>query len=311
MGKSSKFLPEIDRLRGVAIFLIVISHATFSSRHSLSGYPVWLATAGGTWPFVFISGYLTAHLSAQADFLPYLKKKALNVVVPYCVVVSAGVAVGLTRNDAPIWEYYLLGWPAAGPLWFIPMICLFFVAFPIYRLLIARPPVAVAAAATFVGVTLLTGRTQFDAGPHMNFVTFQAPYLIGIVCCLFRDQFDRFMQTALPLLLVALMAAMALASGPLMAQFEMVPMLLMTLVLIPLLKADSALNPMWEWLAARSFGIFFLHGFFTDLQRRTLGEDLPLWATLAYGLVLLFGCGLFIDLVRKVAGQKSRILVGA
>lgn len=295
----------------MAILLVVISHATFSSRYSVSGYPVWLATAGGTWPFVFVAGYLTAHLSANANYLPYLKKKAQNVVIPYCVVVLSGLAVGLTGVDAPLWEYFLLGWPAAEPLWFIPMICLFFVAFPIYRLLIKRPPVAVAAAATFVGVTLITGRTQFDAGPHLNFVTFQAPYLLGIVCCLFREQFDRFMQSAMPLMIVALMAAMALANGPLMVQFEMVPMLLLTVVLIPILRVDSALNPMWEWLAARSFGIFFIHGFFTDLQRRTLGEDLPLWSTLAFGIALLFGSGLFIDLVRKVAGRRSKMLVGA
>lgn len=310
MGARKEFLPEIDRLRGFAILLIVLSHATFSSRHSTFGHATWATLAGGTWPFVFISGYLTAHLSANTSILSYWRKKFVNVVIPYFVIVSTALAVGLKRNDANLWEYYLLGWPAAGPLWFIPMILLFFAAFPLYRYLIRRPIVVLFAAATFAALSITTGRTQFDDGPHLNFIVFQAPFLMGMACCLYRDQFDRFMINFFPIVILLLMVGAVLATGENIARFEMLPMMALTAILVIALKRESLLNKYWEWLAQRSFGIFFIHGFFTDLQRQTLGDDLPLWLTLPFGIALLIGTGLLVDLVGKFAGKRSRLIVG-
>lgn len=93
----SNFLSEVDRLRGVAILLVVVSHALVLATETGVGHVLHTLARGSTWMFVFVAGYLMAHLRDRYGYWGYLRRKLRNVISPYIVVVSLALAFGVTR----------------------------------------------------------------------------------------------------------------------------------------------------------------------------------------------------------------------
>src|SRR5688500_9095908 len=88
--QDKKFLHYIHYFRGAAILLIVGLHACISLKWGDAVLQRKLALVlfnNGTVLFVFISGYLFYHLNKNHfDYVDYLKKKFLYVIIPYLVV---------------------------------------------------------------------------------------------------------------------------------------------------------------------------------------------------------------------------------
>lgn len=311
------FYKDIDRLRGVAILLVVVSHMVGASKETMLGHAAYGAIRGATWPFVFIAGYLMAHLAHRYSVAGYLTKKVQGVIIPYIAVATITILLGLTRvpverlSDIP--AFILEGHQIATPLWFIPMIAVFYIGFPLYRAMLRYPKMLAVIAALMYVVSIIAGRPKFDAGPLANFTFFQSAWMAGMVWRVYRDKIDEVLPAYYPFIFMFLMAASIYsANGPDEVRHAQVLMMLpLSILLLPMLRADSAMNPVWEWLASRSFGIFFLHGVVTNAIVQAYGRDLPLWQTLPLGIALTFACGYTVSLLRQGFGTRSRYLVGA
>lgn len=319
MGEQTRqWQPEVQKLRGVAILLVVVTHLIMTSYQSSAGRAVLYGTLGATWTFVFIAGYLTAHLREQYTYRTYLESKLRNVLLPYLVVASLIIASGLSVDPidsiAELATAFLLGAPISGPLWFVPMIALFFIGFPFYRAICNYPRTLLAVAALALGFAGMLGRPEPSEGPLINFMYFQSAFLFGLAWRVFREEFHVFVARYRVVIVIALVigaASLGEAGGTYVFErvtFSVVPL---TMLLMHYLLEESPLDPVWAWLATRSFGIFFLHGLFSDHLPDILGKDHNVFVGLALGLTVTAVCGLAVSLVRRLAGRRSRLLVGS
>lgn len=310
-----RFVVEIDRLRGFIIVLVVVSHALMVSRDTALGSALYDATRGATWPFVFIAGFLFAHLRERYTWASYSISKVQNVIAPYVLIVSLLLITGLSNPiySSPPLEHYLLGYPASRPLWFIPMICLFYLGFPFYRSLCKFPLTLLAVTAVSFVIAAAMGRPQFNTGPLPSFLYFQSAWLFGMAWQVHREAFDAFMSRYYALIVLAFAVGInvGMGDGAFAQRGQIFMWAPFTALLVPAMKTDTPLDPVWSWLASRSFGIFFLHGIVTDQLFARLPHDQNALVLVVFGVSLTFACGLIVDGARMIAGRRSRLLVGA
>ena len=139
----SKFRYSLENFRGIAIFFVMFSHIiSIQSMGRLGGYLYYFVGDATTW-FVFISGYLFYYLEVNNfKYADYLWKKLKYVILPYLILsipviffwisISQNLLYGLTPLKFMLWSL-LAGGIAVGPMWFIPMIALFFIFTPVFR----------------------------------------------------------------------------------------------------------------------------------------------------------------------------------
>lgn len=312
---TSGFVAEIDRLRGFIIVLVVVSHALLVSTDTKLGLALHSAVRGATWPFLFIAGFLFAHLRDRYTWASFSRSKLQNVIAPYVVVVSLLLIFGLSNpllNKAPL-QHYLLGFPAARPLWFVPMIVLFFAAFPFYRSLCKFPRTLLAVTAGSFVLAALAGRPFSEEGPLPNFLYFQSAWLFGMAWNVRRERFDAFVSRYQVLLIMALVAGinMGMGNSPFAQRGQIFMWAPFTALLMQAMRTETPLDPIWSWLATRSFGIFFLHGVVTDQMYFRMSHDHNAVAVVLFSIGLTFACGVLVDGVKRLAGKRSRLLVGA
>jgi len=168
----SRYCADVHRFRGIAIALVVFSHALVISKSDPIGNVVHETTVGSTWPFVFVSGYLFALLFGKYPYAEYLRNKARNVFLPDISVVSFVIILGLERisgqGPLDIINHYFLGHTAVGTFWFIPMILLFFCASPAFNWRYRRPELLVLASVGFVLIAVFKGRPHPFSGAIFN-----------------------------------------------------------------------------------------------------------------------------------------------
>ena len=83
------FLRYVHNFRAVAIVIIVAGHAVVTlGRDAQPAQMDFLLDLldNGTVLFVFIAGFLFEHLSRKFEYRSYLRKKLLNVIVPYLLI---------------------------------------------------------------------------------------------------------------------------------------------------------------------------------------------------------------------------------
>lgn len=345
------FLRYVHGFRAVAIVVIVAGHAVFTLR-----WPADSPTAallldlldGGTVLFVFVAGFLFHHLAARYDYRDYLTKKAGYVLLPYLVVSIPAVAITLLFTDLPARFPELAGTPTAYqagwllvkggatfnyPLWFIPMITLFYLAAPVFMLFLRRPRLY-AVLVVLIPLSMLAHRS--DELDTLTIALYFLPaYLAGMWASQYRERLevvlDRYWAALAGAYLGAVAVMFTLAGhhgnyygahpfsqehGPIDWMFPQ--KLLLCLALLALTRRfDAVLGDRLRFLGDSSFTIFFVHGYalvgFATLWNRTTGEPPPgsaaLALTLAAGVVLATLAG--TALVKRTVGRPSRYLIGS
>lgn len=140
------FLGYIHYFRALAIFFIVAGHSidAFTWHSKDIERIIRIIFSNGSVLFVFIAGYLFQHLLPKFTPYKYYKSKITNVIVPYILIsIPAIIAFTAFVERQTVWEgfydntifmqvglFYLTGKHLA-PLWFIPMISLFYVIAPL------------------------------------------------------------------------------------------------------------------------------------------------------------------------------------
>ena len=184
------FLGYIHYFRALAITFIVAGHAIDAMVWSNVelGRLMRILLSNGSVLFVFIAGYLFQHLSDKLSGRKYFSSKFKNVILPYLLISIPAILISVTVfdqervwpgfYDKPILQqvvmFYLTGAHLA-PLWFIPMITLFYLVSPLLlqadkgRLIYMLLPV-------FMIVSCFVGRGL----PHESFVHFFSVYLMGL-----------------------------------------------------------------------------------------------------------------------------------
>lgn len=295
--KKKTYLNYINVFRGLAILLIIAGHTMqFGDNLSLIHKINCEIVCGGTALFVFISGFLFQHLSAKFEYKIYLKKKWMNVVLPYLLTSIIGILFcfiypvnygnsfdGLNPLiQIPL--FLTTGRIHNTPTWFIPMIILFFFSSWIllklekkgilYKLLplmflimLIFPRIDV----DYDSIINLTYAQKYFAciGYVINgFIHFFSLYVFGMLCSKYKDIIDKFYEKRFFICGMMFLTAginIYLSYKGIYSNFT-VSKTFFTVLLLGYLKhydnfiiAMPFLNKSLDIIAKYSFGLFFVH----------------------------------------------------
>lgn len=293
-------------LRAIAIILIVAGHTILWGKDAVLRSNLYLFT-GGTFLFVFIAGYLFEYLSCKFNYKDYLFKKFTNVIMPYFVTLLPAAVLYAIKNPIngpfmympPAQTFFstlIVGSAVNPPLWFIPMISVFFLLAPVFLFIRTKKFLWYSILILSVTYTIFAKRVPFLPPPvyettciaeifkyyiillAQNCLLFLSFYLGGMAVCEFTESRPDFFRRYLkPVLAVS--AVFFIISGILYVyftdisilkiHFSKIFMIIMLLSFFMLneqkIKAKPELNGALNFLADYSFGIFFIHHYFINL----------------------------------------------
>lgn len=225
--------------------------------------------------FVFISGFIFQHLAVRFDWKRFYKKKAQHVLLPYLllslpiIIYQVFITKRMADNDGSSLLYQVFYNLRTGshlaPLWFIPMITLFYLVSPLlvkldegqwgYKFL-----------PLFIGLSLVYTRGRVtNQETLLLFVHFFSIYLIGMFCSRHKDKLFELTNKYFLLLLLGVVGIIAFEKfNPeiLTEQLQFIQKMMLSIVMLHLFhKYESKIPRQINEIADMSFGIYFIHSF--------------------------------------------------
>ena len=341
------FLPHVHSFRALAIIFILAGHVLGPvgvNRNVWQGRLQYSLLQNGTVYFVFIAGFLFQHLSGKFRFPDYLKRKALNVGLPYLLISIPKITYdalgnrGLFSPDHPahwptLWQNvswaYLTGNHIMGPLWFIPMISIFYLLAPLFLWLDRREIPYRLLPLLLVG-SVFIHRPDYLGSTLQSAVHFLPVYLFGMWFSRNRDRILAWHERWLPALLALVALVVFLEVGYLknggsiysssmfsaearLPDLNVVQKLLLCGIFLTALRRWATnLHARLHYLADASFGVYFLHDYAIVLLHfilRMLPGPRSVEVPLMVAAVLVL-CGGLLWLSRRIFGRTSRLIFG-
>jgi peptidoglycan/LPS O-acetylase OafA/YrhL len=331
-----QFISYIHNFRGIAILFVVACHLLLDWTEGSKTYRVLeLLFGNGTVLFVFIAGYLFQHLTKKLQYGDYLKKKVTNVIIPYLIVSAPIIAYRIITNDVPgyiitpnpdfySWSvfkkvaYFIFRGAHMQPLWFVPMIALFYITAPIFHYIDKHPKLYYLLLG-FVGISIWIVREPFTDIPRM-FVHFISVYMFGMFMSRYKTRYLTFAQKYS--LLISLLLLVTLVCNYVFYDQYRNPvnyfqkMLFCAFFIYWLWKFENYVPAFIGVLAELSFGIFFLHYYsilvIKALYEKVSGTGIPgnlIYWIIDYIIVLL-ATVLVIKAIKRFFPKYSRNLIG-
>jgi peptidoglycan/LPS O-acetylase OafA/YrhL len=345
----SAFLPALHAFRALATVLVVSQHASW-----ILGWrpdsPMRQVFAdlldNSTVLFVFLSGFLFAHLAGRHTYGRFLRRRLTTVVLPYlCVVTPAALLAVLSpRVGGPFTDVagepavVRFGWfllhgatMANIALWFVPMITLFYVLAPVFTAFVRWPRL-------YWLLLLLVPLAMFAhrpaVVPHADtlaLAAYYAPvYLMGMCVSQYRPRLERYARYWWALMaayLVVLVAEIRFAPhhgnyegaglftqehGP--VDWLLAQKLLLCFALLATTQRFAGRLGGLRYLGFASFSVYLVHCYLVNAIKLGLAA-LHLHGTLVAWLfttaAALGGSLLLVHAVRKVFGPWSIYVIGS
>ena len=282
----SKFRYSLENFRGVAIIFVMLSHiSSFQSMGAASNYLFFFLGDATAW-FVFISGYLFYYLEVNKfKYFDYMQKKLKYVILPYLILSIPAILVGLyflrnilydlTPLNYTFWSL-LTGGMVVGPMWFIPMIVIFFLLTPVFNTLAKTKYIYIAAFVALI-FSIFSSRPIHNANPVLSFLHFLGFYLLGIAAAKSVDFLDALSSSVKMKIIYASLFVFFLAGFIYAGRVNEVGgfydgLGLVNYIILGKLGLLIAIFFLFEqfmeqrrgmlgYLAKISFGLFFIHGF--------------------------------------------------
>ena len=350
-----EFLAHVHSFRAFAIIAVVIVHMSsgLDWQHVSDAWrPVLLSLIqNATVSFVFIAGFLFQYLIDRYRYPTYLSSKLKHVVVPYLVVSMpvlvyqylqhSGIFAPNDTSHTPLRQVVqalATGEHMPMPLWFIPMIVVFYVLAPLFVWIDRHPSSYWVTFPIALVVASFAHRPMPVTAPLHGFVYFLPAYLAGMWVSHHRDQvfvflslrWTRWLLFGAFAMLLLIETAILGGGGALFSEtpfgkvlfvertwhgFDLnltAKLVLSVLVLALLADASERFHRRADFLAAASFGVFFLHMYVLRLLVRVFGGPLPadLLTLVALTIVVLALTAGLIIITRRLTGRWSRMLIG-
>jgi peptidoglycan/LPS O-acetylase OafA/YrhL len=336
MTEKKQFINYIHYFRGLAILFVVACHLIIQwPEGSFTGRFLNVLTGNGTVLFVFIAGYLFQHLSKKFEYKTYLVKKLQNVILPYLIISVPIILYRLKSNDYsdyilgphpdfaswPLGEklsYFLLRGAHMKPLWFVPMIALFYLAAPLF-IYIDRHPRWYYVLIVLCVISLCVEREPLSDIPRM-FVHFLSVYVFGMFMSRYKDRYMELAQKRY--IWISLLTVLVFALN--LVYYEQYnnalnylhKMLFCCFFLYWLWRLDRYVPSFFNLMADLSFGLYFLHYYallaIKTVYEHKMGHPIPgtlLYWSLDLGLVVVVTVFVILG-IKKVFRKHSRNLIG-
>ncbi|MDX3774080.1 acyltransferase [Chromatiaceae bacterium AAb-1] len=340
------FYAGVNNFRALAIFLIVFGHCFWISGwypSDMAGRVYLYLLPGGTFFFVFISGFLFAHLNAPVFNYPdFVRRKARNILSPYLALSVIPVIFAVITHYPgyftderegfyfqyllPFIKYIVTGRVFTG-YWYIPFIVIvFFVLSPLlvryYRLPLRSQLIIFS---SLLVISSLVHRPVDNLNPLQNLVYFIPVFLAGMV---FNQQFSVFrskLSLAWGLLLLSLALSLYQSyyleishnSHKAFWEYTRVDLkvfektLQAVAVLVLLERLFDRRYALLDLIASASFAIFFLHPVVIAVFKRLIDgafSGFLYWHVLT--VLVFFTSLLTAYILKRILGKYSRPLIG-
>ncbi len=329
------FLGYVHVFRALAIYLIIAGH-TIDAFVWPEGSELarWLRIiiSNSSVLFVFIAGYLFQHLLVKYNSKKYFLAKLKYVITPYLLIsIPAIYAFVFVLKRQAVWPgfyenpewlqvclFYATGLHLA-PLWFIPMIAIFFLLSPI---------LAKADKSGFIYLCLpvvLAVSCVIDRGnPLENFFHFFSAYLLGMASSKYKSSINPTISKKKSICGLLCFAAGLAASEfylttSTMSFYNYLQKICLSLAYLGLLIRfnERLRSQLICTIAEVSFGVFFIHSYVLTGSKMIYKEmvgHLPqgdILSFIALSASLLIICVGMIVVIKKALGDKSRLIVGS
>lgn len=291
-------LRSFEYFRAIAIVLIVAGHCYAISGWIIDTFPERVLAniiTGGTSLFVFISGFLFHHVFyPKFNYLNFMEKKFKNVYLPYLILSIFAITQALFVHQ-PFPEFYygredtlfdqiirpalLYLWTGGVfAYWYIPFIMGIFLLSPLFiRFIHCSSRRKIWIVCLFLVVSVFMHRPVNNYSVLQSVVFFLPVYLFGILCSMEKERIytnlsGRLWYLLAGVLFLAILQALIFeASGNLQKPpFAyngidiniMQKMLLSLFCMVFLHRFEEVDSRILKTLAASSFSIYFLHGWF-------------------------------------------------
>lgn len=334
-----KFKYSIENFRGIAILFVMLSHLTSIGELPLIGkYFHFLLEDASAW-FVFIAGYLFFSLEQQRfRYQDYLLKKAKFVVFPYFLLSILAIIIGfyVARDQllqlSPVsyvfWSL-LVGGSVIGPMWFMPMMFLFFLFSPVF-IRLGKSKFVYLAACGGLALSFFSARSIDNLNPFFSFLHFLGFYLLGLAMSSATRSIQQIQSSKRVYLVTLFGIVLFFCAGYIFFQFsyESVGFIddfgklnyvqlgkfgLLVSMFFALEKFMCKHNRLFGYLAEISFGLFFIHGFYMlAFYKLTQLVSMPSVAGKVFVefFIVIGGAMVTVWLIKFLIRKKSRYVIG-
>ncbi|WP_172436000.1 acyltransferase family protein [Sediminicola luteus] len=339
--KPKKFLWSFHYFRAFAIlniFLVHVWRLPYASIEVSNWFPSIVETIfhGSTIYFIFISGFLTKHLSQTFKIRPYFITKFKKVLFPYVILTCIFFLIFklfpnpysyFPNSGLSVLLNYLINGNLFVHFWYIPFVCLIFLITPI---LLKIPNEFFKKLLPIIILLPLFGTrtgTDISIGQYLYFLP---AYLLGMYVSMNKEKTLRLLVkksalfyislgfSTITLLLIGLRIIPISNSNIIEGLFYIQKISVIGIILPILEKKQYTKRPFMNLLANTSFAIYFLHyplaralqiPFFWILTHK-IPEFLWIPTSILYCLFVLLICLVVILLTKKIGGKYSKFLIG-
>lgn len=298
------FLSSINWFRGVAIIFVVLGHVHLTTFAGLDYNYDFMSD--GSFFFVLIAGFLFHYLKERYHFTDYIKKKFKFVILPYMFILLPGLLLAVyfylnglvwfSADQIPevdnlvYYVFYLIthGGVVLGPLWFIPMICIFFILSPVIKIIMESKYFGLITS-LFLVFTLTSERPSL---PELSFIYWLGVYLLGGYLSAHYSVIQEHSKKILVVSVIALIM-WSFVSSDMINNGAMLKLIktFTFMSLLCILEENNFKLTVLDTLAKYSFGIFFLHGYILQVFQRVLipytGPGFFLWSATVISCLLI------------------------
>jgi len=327
-----QFLNYIHWFRAIAILMVVFSHVIpfIEWNHNSIRYASKAFFSGGTFLFVFISGYLFEHLKNSFEIRKYYLSKLRNVICPYILISIPAIAMYILNfktdhrwiltpdfNELPVFskviKFYITG-AHLGPLWYIPMAVLLFLVSPLLLKTLTNGYLK----GTILIITFLVfiyiPRPSLNENAIQAFMHYLFVYYLGMLFSSYKEVINPLLYKSKVRLVLAisfvLFFGLAFLKMPWMMFLQKLLFIILTISIFlhfEKIKKWKVLNI----IAKYSFGIYFIHGYLIAILNK-IDINFSGWfqflfvsiATLIVSLALVY-------LTTKALGKRSKYIIGS
>jgi len=351
MNSNKEFLNYIHFFRGFAIVIIVGIHCRISlpwSEDQVLGRTIFTTLLdNGTVLFVFIAGFLFQYLKNKYQFNSYFKRKLRFVILPYLLIsIPILLYKYLFPQEYP-WlpsslaempyiikaGYMILTGKHIGPFWFIPMIFIFYLISPLLVKIDQPKFYSFVFPILFLG-GLFTFRFGYYSTIIDSFIHYLPIYIFGMWAASQRHEIIRIKKPWVVLLIIlyviiAFLEVINVISIPKLTDFissstlpyfafnwaKLKACILCIICLRIFYMYNEKNSKVLKILADDSFGIYFVHMYFITLIEYVLNKYYPIELNVVYFIlyimIVTLGSIISIEIVKKIMGSKSRMVIGS
>lgn len=341
------YLNYINNFRGIAILIIVAGHSLFVFNNNTTAFNVTHTLLNnGTILFVFIAGFLFQHLLYKFRFRKYIKNKILYVVLPYLIIstpiiifiITSGLISSVMPGNEEVLSYskymqiltLLFNGSHLSPLWFIPMIILYYIISPILYKLDKWKYFYYLLPVLFIVSLIVPKDFQNVLQSSVNMFSV---YVYGMFFSKHKEQMITFISKTIyiHIILYLVFVSIGIIFGETGLSFyifgkeQMIhlnKLLLCNLLIYFLYKYDRVLKEKFSMYASYSFGIFFVHGYFLLIMSRILKITnfeqyyinsllVNLLLFIIVFIIVLFGSLFSLKTTKFIFKGKSRYFIGS